>query len=83
MLNKINQKKSILEICFGAPALVALFVFIQESDLKISNAPITVFMLRLNRQQDLAEKEFFKTTYGIDLTFTELKVNEIMKLRLF
>jgi hypothetical protein len=22
-----------------------------------------------------AEKEFFKTTYGIDLTFTELKVN--------
>jgi hypothetical protein len=50
-----------LKYALVLPALVAFCLFLlQESDLKISNAPITVFMLRLNRQQDLAEKESLK-----------------------
>jgi hypothetical protein len=28
-----------------------------------------------SKSQDLEAEKFFKTTYGIDLTFTELKVN--------
>jgi hypothetical protein len=58
MLNKINQKNQFMEIRFSASALVA-FVFLfqvkviaqeKESEFKISNAPITVSMLRRNNK---------------------------------
>jgi hypothetical protein len=36
---------------------------------------VSLHVTSKSTQQDLEGKEFFKTTYGIDLTFTELKVN--------
>ena len=87
MLNK-NQSKKInsWKYALVLPALVAFVLLFQvkvvaqekESDFKISNVPITVSLHVTSKstQQDLeAEKEFFKTTYGIDVTFTELKVD--------
>jgi hypothetical protein len=87
MLNK-NQSKKInsWKYAMVLPALVT-FVFLfqiqvvaqeNESEFTISNAPVTVSLHVTSKstQQDLdVEKEFFKTTFGIDLTFSEIKFN--------